>query len=194
MKPILLGLTLPFLIAFNVYAQESTHAQVPDSVPQGWKEFSPNDGNFKVLMPGVPRQVSEPIDKTVPATSILYGLTTKTVEFSVGYTAFLKDVETIQPSKLTLDGIRDRVLDKEAGKLLAEEDILVENHPGRALAIEVTDGIFRDKYILAGNRLYIASVFIHKPEAASESDRQGIRKSQEEIAKRFLDSFKLIVK
>jgi hypothetical protein len=35
---------------------------------------------------------------------------------------------------------------------------------------------------------------MHKPEVASESDRQGIRKSQEEIAKRFLDSFKLIVK
>ena len=121
-------------------------------------------------------------------------MTTKTAEYSVAYTTFGRDLESLQSSKLTLDGIRDHVLIKESGKLLSEEDISAQGHPGRALVIEAADGIFRDRYFLVGNRLYTVTVFVPRVKAASEADTEGIRKSQEAVAKRFLDSFELLIK
>ena len=100
----------------------------------------------------------------------------------------------MQSSKKTLDALRDRIVAKEKGKIVDEQEISAEGHPGRAVVIEVSDGIFRDRYYLVGQRFYFASVFMSKVETASERDTQGIRKSQEEIANRFLDSFRLIGK
>jgi hypothetical protein len=186
---------LLLVISAVVHAQDLPPAPAADFVPEQWKEFLSNEGGFKVKMPGVPSEVSQPIEsKPGSAAGHFHNLMTKTAEYVVGYTIFDRDLETLQPSKVTLDGIRDRTLAKETGKLLSEQDISEAGHPGRALVIEVSDGIFRDRYFLVGNRLYTVTVFTPKVKARSDADTEGIRRAQESVANRFLDSFHLLPK
>ena len=186
-----------FVLAVSavVRAQENPPPPADDFVPGRWKEFVPADGSFKVLLPGVPTAVKQPLDnKPGSAVAHLHTLSTGTAEYVVGYTIFAGDLETLRSSKVTLDGIRDRMLVKETGKLLSEADISAAGHPGRATVMEVSDGIFRDRYFLVGNRLYTVSVFTPKVKAQTDDFTEGIRKSQEWVANRFLDSFQLLTK
>ena len=187
--------TLVLLICAVVNAQEPPPAPAADFVPAQWKEFVSNEGGFKIKMPGVPSEGSQTVDsKPGSAVAHFYQLITKTAEYVVGYTTVANDLETFQPSKATLDGIRDRALAKENGKLLSEQDVSAAGHPGRALVIEVSDGVFRDRYFLVGNRLYTVTVFTAKVTARSDSDSEGIRKAQESVANTFLESFTLLTK
>src|SRR6185503_18153993 len=107
-----------------VSAQEPPPAPAADFVPAQWKEFVSNEGGFKVKLPGVPSEVSQPVDsKPGSPVAHFYQLITKTAEYVVGYTIVANDLETFQPSKVTLDRIRDSSLAKENGKLLSEQDI-----------------------------------------------------------------------
>ena len=189
--------TLLLLVIFAVVHAQDLPPPPPaaDFVSEQWKEFVSTEGGFKVKMPGVPSEVSQPIEgKPGAAVGHFHSLITKTAEYVVGYTIFARDLETFQPSKVTLDGIRDRTLAKENGKLLSEQDITAAGHPGRSLVIEVSDGIFRDRYFLVGNRLYTLTVFTPKINAPSDADSEGIRTAQESGANRFLDSFNLLTK
>ena len=186
---------LLLVISAVVHAQDLPPAPAANFVPEQWKEFVSSEGGFKVRMPGVPSEVSQPIEgKPGGAVGHFHNLITKTAEYAVGYTILARDLETSQPSKVTLDGIRDRTLAKENGKLLSEQDITAAGHPGRSLVIEVSDGIFRDRYFLVGNRLYTLTVFTPKIKAPSDADSEGIRTAQESGANRFLDSFNLLTK
>ena len=190
-------LTFLFVLvaSVTVRAQENPPPPADDFVPERWKEFISTDGGFKVLMPGVPTAVSQPVDdKPGSAVAHFHTLSTGTAEYVVGYTIFGRDLENLQSSKVTLDGIRDRMLVRESGKLLSEEDVSTAGHPGRATVIEVSDGIFRDRYFLVGNRLYTVTIFTPKVKAQTEAFTEGIRKSQEWVANRFLDSFRLLNK
>jgi hypothetical protein len=182
------------LMIIGVATAQNPPAREPDFIPERWKEFVAPDGTFRVLMPGVPTEASQSVDARTSITVQVYGLMTKTAEYSVGYTDFAKDLEHMQSSKLTLDGLRDRVLANENAKLLSEQDISMAGHPGRTLTMEVSDGIFRDVCFVVGNRLYTASIFTPTVNLASQTDPEGIRKSQETVARRFLDSFKLLIK
>jgi len=193
--PTVLAFLFVLAVSLSVRAQANPPQPADDFVPAHWKEFISTDGSFKVLMPGAPKDVSQPIDnKPGSAVAHLYALTTGTAEYAVGYTPFGRDLETLQSSKTTLDGIRDRILAKENGKLLSEEDISAGGHPGRAMVIEVSDGIFRDRLFLIGNRLYSVTVFMPNVKAQKKAFTEGIRKSQESVANRFLDSFRLLTK
>jgi hypothetical protein len=186
--------TFLLLITAVVHAQDLPPAPAADFVPEQWKEFVSKEGGFKVKMPGVPSEVSQPIEtKAGSAVGHLHNLITKTAEYVVGYIVFAQDLETLQPSKVTLDGIRDHTLAKENGKLLSEQDTSAAGHPGRALVIEVSDGIFHDRYFLVGNRLYTVTVFTPTAKGRSEADTEGIRRAQESLANRFLNSFNLVI-
>jgi hypothetical protein len=195
-KPIFAILVLLSLVVIIVRGQESPPPPpAPDFVPSSWKEFISPDGTFRILMPGIPKDVSQPVEtKAGSVTMTLHTLSTKTAEYSAGYTTFAQNIESLQSSKLTLDGLRDQLTAREKGKILDEQDVSAEEHPGRALVMEVADGIFRDRYYLVGHRIYVASVFMLKVKAASADDTQGISKSQEEVATRFLNSFRLVSK
>ena len=176
-------------------AQEPPPAPAADFDPGQWKEFVSTEGGFKIKMPGVPSEVTQPVEsKSGTLVGHFHNLVTKTAEYVVGYTEVARDFETFQPSKVTLDAIRDRALAKESGKLLSEEDISIAGHPGRALVIEVSDGVFRDKYFLVANRLYTVTVFTPTVKGGSDGDTAGIRKAQESVANAFLDSFSLLNK
>lgn len=194
-RAIVVATVLLLVISAVVHAQDLPPAPAADFVPAQWKEFVSKEGEFKVRMPGVPSEVSQPIEsKPGSAVGHFHNLITKTAEYVVGYTIFTRDLETFQPGKVTLDGIRDRMLAKESGKLLSEQDITAAGHPGRSLVIDVSDGIFRDRYFLVGNRMYTVTVFTPKVKARSDADTEGIRKAQESVANRFLDSFSLLTK
>ena len=176
-------------------AQESPPGPAADFDQAQWKEFVSKEGGFKIKMPGLPSEVTQPVGtKSGTIVAHFYNLVTKTAEYLVGYTEVGPGLETFQASKVTLDAIRDRALAKEKGKLLSEQDISVAGHPGRALVMEVSDGVFRDKYFLVANRLYTVSVFTPAVKGASAGDAAGIRRAQESVATAFLDSFSLLTK
>src|SRR2546423_15671677 len=96
------------VVSVAVRAQENPPPPADDFVPERWKEFISTDGNFKVLMPGVPTAISQPVNNK-PGSAVMHfhTLSTGTAEYSVGYTVFGRDLENLQTSKFTLDGIRD---------------------------------------------------------------------------------------
>ena len=187
-----LTIYLILLIAPAINAQNPP-TPAADFAFEQWKEYISKEGAFRVLMPGVPTELSQPIeDKPGSAVAYVVSLTTKTAEYSVTFTSFGRDLETMQPSKVTLDGLRDRMLLKESGKLVSEEDVLLDGHPGRSVVIEVVDGIFRDRWFLVKDRLYGISIFTPTANAATAANLEGIRKAQDSIGKQFLESFKLV--
>lgn len=192
-----LGLTifLVLMIASSVRAQDPP-APATDFVFDQWKEYISKEGGFRVLLPGIPTEVSQAIESKVgsPIVAHVISLTTKTAEYAVTFTSFDRDFENMQPSKVTLDGLRDRMLIKESGKLASEENVSIEGHPGRSVVIEVVDGIFRDRWFLVHDRLYAVSIFTPTVNAAAAADVDRIRKAQETIAKQFLESFKLVTR
>ena len=201
MKHLLIKLRPSFAVVFLLViaaignAQKSPPAPAADFDPGQWKEFVSKEGGFKIKMPGVPTEVTQPVEsKSGTVVAHFHSLITKSAEYVVGYTEVAQNVETLQPSKATLDAIRDRTLAKENGKLLSEQDVSVAGHPGRALVIEVSDGVFRDKYFLVANRLYTVTVFTPATNGQSDGDTARIRRAQETVANAFLDSFSLLTK
>jgi len=201
MKHLLIKLRPSFAVACLLViaaignAQKSPPAPAADFDPAQWKEFVSKEGGFKIKMPGVPTAVTQPVEsKSGTVVAHFHSLITKSAEYVVGYTEVSQNLETVQPSKGTLDAIRDRTLAKENGKLLSEQDVSVAGHPGRALVIEVSDGVFRDKYFLVANRLYTVTVFTPATNGQSDGDTARIRRAQETVANAFLDSFSLLTK
>jgi hypothetical protein len=181
------------MIAPSIRAQDPpSHAA--DYVFEQWQEYISKDGGFRVLMPGIPTQVSQSIGKAASPVAHIITLTTKAAEYTVSFTSFDRDLENLQPSKVTLDGLRDRMLLKEKGKLLSEEDVSIEGHPGRSVVIEVGDGIFRDRWFLVHDSLYGLSIFTPTVTTAAAANLEGIPKTQDTIALQFLGSFKLVTR
>ena len=152
-----------------------------------WQEFSPPSGQFVILMPEPPISYPVQLDSQRGIVAHIYGLDTQLESYAVSYIEFSEPLDKTQPSKVILDGIRDKELTKIGGKLLEEEDISIEGHPGRELTIEVTDGFWVDRIYLVGKRLYTVSAFTTKaiPEA------REITESQKITIIKYLDSFKL---
>jgi hypothetical protein len=93
------------VVSCGAHAQDNPPPPADDFVPGRWKEFVSDDSSFKVSMPGVPTEVSQPIDnKPGSAVARFHNLITKTAEYSVGYTIFRRDLEKLQSTKVTLDG------------------------------------------------------------------------------------------
>lgn len=188
-------LVLLLVISAVGIAQEPPPVPAADFDPGQWKEFVSKEGGFKIKMPGVPSEATQPVQmKSATFVAHFHSLVTKTAEYAVVYTDFGPGLETFQPSKVTLDALRDKALAKESGKLLSEQDISVAGHPGRTVVIEVSDGVFRDRYFLVANRLYTLTVFTPTVKGGSDGETAGIRKAQESVANTFLDSFSLLGK
>ena len=92
-------------------AQEPPPAPAADFDPAQWKEFVSKEGGFKIKMPGLPSEVTQPIEmKSGKAVGHFYNLVTKTAEYVVGYTELGPYLETFQPSKGTLDAMAGKTV------------------------------------------------------------------------------------
>jgi hypothetical protein len=152
-----------------------------DEEKADWKEFASQEGRFKVLMPGTPKQGKAETESdfgkgvlhmnTVQAGRTMYG---------ANYCDFPAKIKKV-PIKQVLDSSRDGAVANLEGKLVSEKDIKLDKRPGREVQIEVAGGkpLFRARVYLVEQRLYQVVVFGTKEAATSKK------------ADKFLDSFKL---
>jgi len=79
----------------------------------------------------------------------------------VQYFDYGQAVDTPEISESLLKRLRDQVVSKRpSGKIEVDAPITLSGHPGRELKIRDDTGTQIDRIYLAGNRLYIASVFV----------------------------------
>jgi hypothetical protein len=82
-------------------------------------------------------------------------------EFYVNYYDYPQVVETPEVSESLLNRLRDLIVSKRPnGQLEVDSVITLSGHPGREIRMRDDTGIQVDRIYLAGNRLYVVSVFI----------------------------------
>ena len=109
-------------------------------------------------------------------------------EYSVSYADYLSVIEGNDRMKLFLDSVRDSGVKGINGRLLEEQEITVDGHPGRAYRIEYgknRNQLLVGRNVVVGQRLYIVATTYAKKASATGG-------SYAEWSQRFLDSFKLI--
>lgn len=158
------------------------------AIQDGWKIFSPPDGGFAVQLPGSPQDVSQPMTSKSGVRQVhIFEVLTTEIDYSVGYVDFESALEDPKLSKKILDGVRDKMVAKESGKLLSEIDVALASHPGREFVIQASDGVFRDRLYLVGKRYYFLTAFVPllKEPTKEQTDNQSMN------ARKFLASFEL---
>jgi hypothetical protein len=145
---------------------------------QSWTQFSPPSGSFIVLMPGSPKEDKE-TEKNSDSTTESYTYTVETSigAFLVGYTDFSDDISSVD-SKRLLDAAAQGFT-TNGGKLLSQQNLSMNGHPGREVNYTDRDGT------TSTARIFIVKQRLYQLHAIS---------SQSQDVKKFFDSFKLVKK
>ena len=139
-----------------------------------WKEFTGPDGKFTVLMPGTPKEQSQPAP--VP------GLTVKMYMVDLGSSAFAVSTTDLPPGT-PFDytaGVQGAIQGYQ-GKLLSSTDVTIGGSKGKAFEAEIAKpkGYVSGQMVVVNNRLY-QLIAIGSNARTSNPDVQ-----------KFFDSFKL---
>ncbi|MBV9957643.1 MAG: hypothetical protein JO360_04445, partial [Acidobacteria bacterium] len=155
-----------------------------EEIPQAWKEFTPPDGRFKIFLPGTP----EPDHSSDPDGARNFGLTTTIAIYGAGYKDFPAE-EQENPDfgrnllNLTTENM-SRVPDIE---VVSQTEIKRAGYAGRELRFKLPeDGIYVDRMLLVGGRLYQLSIAIRG--YYSPTARKGF---YDWLIARYLESFEL---
>src|SRR5262245_15481937 len=183
-------LLIVFILACAGIAQTLPPSSPPDGIHGGipaeeWQEFKHEAGNFAVMMPGKPLEVSQTIEgaigkvptKSFVAQSGQITLIAMYADYSIAF-------DTPEAVKATLDASRDIMLSKGRGKLISEKEHVFKKYPGRELTAGVDVGMMRLRMYLIQQRLYMLMVL---SEGVNE-----LKQLESKQADRFLDSFRLI--
>jgi hypothetical protein len=163
-----------------------------------WKDFSPPDISFKVLMPGKPTYLVQQLPTRMGLIpQHIYYVKTGNGEYVVSYFELPTGSYDAQAIRKMLDGGRDNMLAQaKNNKLLSEREIKIEGYDGREMLVEDADAIFRNRAFVAGKRVYNIglsmsrnAVFKTGRPSANPADRTDF---YETTSAKFLDSFKLI--
>ena len=162
---------------------------VPDANPSNWKEYAPPGGGFSVLIPGVPRRQTRQMPlgngQTIPSH---IHLGSWFAEYGIIYTDFPFTVPGPEAAKRILDNAAKGAAAKLNAELLHISEVTLDGRLGIALEEKLPDGrIMRARLYLDGSRLYQVAVTTPDEKGAPAS----AVKFNEEIATKFLDSFKL---
>lgn len=156
--------------------------------PKAWKVFSSEEGGFSILSPvRLVKRAQPPAAKD--ARSETYFFEAQTFAVYQVISAIFKEPlagDTGRVKQL-LDNGRDGGVRNVNGQVLEETEIKLEGHAGRALKVRAGNGqMIRSRMYIAGNRFYLVS-FMTPDGDVPESHV----KFYEEVAAKFLDSFKL---
>ena len=163
-------------------------------LPRGkteWRTVGPSDGSFTVLMPGSPQETST-YATTTYTTNMAYGkvkvnmlmLTKGQWCYSISWVDYPEGTQRNPKAALSLDDIRDSIIEGVQGSLLGEEHVQIQGFPGRKLRVQpaTPQATLLMKILIVGDRLYQNSVVCPK------------EKSFSPVISKFLDSFKLEIK
>ena len=174
-------------------AKGSAPQSAADYFPERWKEFSPEDGTFKILFPGTPKESTADENFSPDRYPTYYASYKSFLSYVAMYIEYDGDIENPASANETFDRARDKIISvsarfKESPRIIKEEDVSVEGHPGRFLLVDLANDKFVwHKFIIVKNRFYFLQVEMLKGNPRAGSD-------YEKIAMRFLNSFRLLVK
>jgi hypothetical protein len=193
LAPYLLLLTLLAASHSHSSAQETkslpgefvTSAPSPEYDPKSWKEFSSKEGRFSVQLPGRPVEKVQPSDSPFGKVDI-HAFTLQTFAY---YTIMYIDYpqhDGIKDARAYFNGVRVGSLRATNGELLEEKDADRGGYPGRYFKARLGNGyVNRVRLYLVKNRAYLVSFVAFEKEGSPDSS-----KFNEQVAARFLDSFK----
>lgn len=163
------------------------------SAEKEWHPFEPVNGNFVVLMPGVPEMKEKIVNSAVGEIKLIMYMyqppsgTDDNVAYAVSYMDYPADKITSDSTTLIkdfFDNARDGSIKAIQGKLLTEEIIKYKNFPGREQRVDFRNGmaIIKYRHYLVNNRVYTLQVIT----PTDNNFNKSINK--------FLDSFNLTSK
>jgi hypothetical protein len=157
-----------------------------ESEPQvGWREFTPKEGRFSIMMPSKPE--SEVQSEFTPVGIVklyIFAAEKDDSYYAVSYSDFPEYVIKYSDVGTVLDDARDGMVANVQGKPISSRRIKLQGYYGRDVKFQVTEegqvGTAYARIYLVGNRLYQILV-IGPQEQFPESE-----------ALRFLNSFQLL--
>lgn len=152
-----------------------------------WQEFTAPDKSFKLLFPAKP--VKQKVPAALKSSGIdlgAYRATLANLEFLVMYMNLPYPAEDAQTSKRLLDGGRDLALADTKAQLLSENEMWLDDHPGRELLVKFPKTIMRARIFLIEHRMYTLGVLL----PYDESNQEVIQDAVELMANRYFASFK----
>jgi len=132
-----------------------------------WRVFNSPDGSFKVLMPGIPKSMSQ-TQKTfmgeINLNIFLAQPPKQQVAYVVAYNDFPYSYGQMANPQVVLNNARDMALKTTQSKLIRQQDIRSSNnHPGKEIEYVNSGGkITRNRMFFAEGRLYQAMVITTK--------------------------------
>jgi hypothetical protein len=155
-----------------------------DDLPAGWVKFASRGEGFSISAPAVfkRQQMTQkgPDQKDVRIT--IFRVNVGTDSYLVTISEFSPEYMK-NPPKVIFDNARNGSIERSGGKLIREQDIKLDKHPGRDVVVAAGEkaGFVRARVFVANGRQY--SVMIaSKTEAAIDSPE----------ARRFFESFRIL--
>ncbi|MGD1910354.1 MAG: hypothetical protein ACFB2X_05710 [Rivularia sp. (in: cyanobacteria)] len=180
------GLVLSSFAAVEVQTQQTAIAKTAKSQ---WKVFNSPDGSFEVLMPGMPKAMSQ-TQKTfmgeINLNIFLAQPPKQQVAYVVAYNDFPYSYGEMADPESVLNNARDMALKTTQSKLIRQQDIRSSNnHPGKEIEYVNSGGkITRNRMFFAQGRLYQAIVITTKEQ----------EKYLSKSIRGYLNSFKVVLK
>src|SRR5215470_3873813 len=191
-KPTIL-LSIIFILATAGLAQTPAPPPpppAPGGIPGGvlveaWQEFKHEAGNFVVMMPGKPLEMSQTLESEIGKIPI-YFFTAQggTLNYVAMYAEYPISIDTSEAAKTSLDNARDLLLSKRNGKLISEADISFGKYPGRELKAKIDGGALRSRTYIVNERMYIVMALAPGDDTSKQLDSKKVDD--------FLGSFKFL--
>jgi len=159
-------LVLCFLLLMLMSCQQVARWRGPCSIwpmppPEGGtpltRNFSSAEGRFRI---GLPARQEKPGTDANNDNKTFKWLVFDQGEFQVFYLDRDRAVDTPDLSQTILNNIRNNASSR--GKVTADSEISVSGHPGREFRLETDGGTQIERVYLAGNRVYVVTVFVPK--------------------------------
>jgi TonB family protein len=157
----------------------------PAMLVEAWQEFKHEAGNFAVMMPGKPLEMSQTVESEIGKIPI-HSFTAQggTLNYLAMYAEYPISIDTSESAKTSLDNARDLLLSRRNGKLISEADISFGKYPGRELKAKIDGGMLRSRTYIVNQRMYMLMAMAPGDDVSKQLDSKKIDD--------FLGSFKFL--
>ena len=133
---------------------------IPGGFPvEAWQEFKHEAGNFAVMMPGKPLEMSQSVETEIGKVPIHSFIAQGgRLNYVAMYAEYPMAFDTPETIKTLLDNGRDLMLSRRNGKLISETNISFGKYPGRELKAKIDGGMARLRMYVVNQRMYMLMV------------------------------------
>jgi hypothetical protein len=122
------------------------------------RTFSPEGSGFRVGLPPKRRVEGEADDGRVGETYRWFVFNQG--QYEISYVESGRQLEDPATSAEVFDRLKQDALSKGLGRVEVERELRLGTHPGRELRTRNENGVFIQRFYVAGGRLYIFSAFV----------------------------------